>query len=467
MPRMFLLLVLAGCPEYGYHEKVEDPGIFRAGIEVEPALLDFGELADNTFGSQSFVIRSVGDVTLDLGTLTVSGGAFTLLGTAPDSLAAGEEAEIFVQFEPTAPDDIGQVSIPSSDPDLPVAIVELIGQGLVPILAIDPPAVDFGVVQTGTPQSETLRLSNEGSAPLTVDDLVLTGAGFTAIPHGAPPFDLEPGKSTEIVVTWDTSVTGTYDGDLWVDASTGPQVVPLDGVAAELPVAVCSVTPVEVQAHEDNATWIGVESFTPDGEPITNYEWTLIGRPAGSTASLSGSGANRAFFPDLAGIYTAELTVATASGLRSEPCTTTLLAFPGQSLWIELFWSHSGDDMDLHLLAPGGTLTTNGDCFYWNCVGGGLDWGLPSVSEDDPSLDFDDIPGKGPENINVWEPANGTFSVYVHDFPGHWYDGDNNVTVNIFVFGVLAWTETRILSGDDIYHPFAEVEFPSGVVTPL
>lgn len=55
--------------------------------------------------------------------------------------------------------------------------------------------------------------------------------------------------------------------------------------------------------------------------------------------------------------------------------------------------------------------------------------------------------------------------MYVHDYPGSVYEEVNGVTVHVYVYGVLAWSETRGMSGEDVYEPFVDVSFPDGVVT--
>jgi uncharacterized protein YfaP (DUF2135 family) len=133
-----------------------------------------------------------------------------------------------------------------------------------------------------------------------------------------------------------------------------------------------------------------------------------------------------------------------------------------------MFWSHTGDDMDLHLLAPGGTPRSTRDCYFANCDDyWGLDWGRLGDSSDDPSLDLDDIPGTGPENINISDPESGEFTVFVHDYPGSVRYDPTDVTVNIYLGGVQVFSETRRISGEDLDVYYARVNPNTGAVTPM
>jgi hypothetical protein len=181
-----------------------------------------------------------------------------------------------------------------------------------------------------------------------------------------------------------------------------------------------------------------------------------------------GSSANRGgFAPDLAGDYIGQLVVTNEFGVSSEPCEATLEAIPGQGLWVQMSWTYSGDDMDLHLLYNNGSYNSNNDCYYANCPGGGPDWGQSGNTSDNPSLDQDDIGGVGPENTTIQTPYSGTYTVVVHDYPGSAFQSGNDVTVAIFLGGVQVWSDTRTISGEDTYTHFAEISYPSMTVTPL
>lgn len=239
-------------------------------------------------------------------------------------------------------------------------------------------------------------------------------------------------------------------------------------------VADCAVSPNPIEPPFEVATWDGSGSVDNDGREIVSYTWALISKPEGSAAELpSTDGAViTGFMPDLAGDYVAELTIANDAGLTAS-CQATLESIPAQNLWIEMSWETSFDDMDLHLLRPGGILETSGDCFYANCDSSNpeispLRWGDASTTDDDPSLDLDDIYNNGPENINITEPYAGIYTVVVHDYYHQGFEddywGNNFVTVNIYIDGQLEWSDTKAIAGEDEYVYFAEIDWNTGTV---
>ena len=242
------------------------------------------------------------------------------------------------------------------------------------------------------------------------------------------------------------------------------------------PIAVCSVNPNPISPPFESATWTGIESYDPGGLAIIDYSWNLISTPVGSAAVIPDGGANRyPFTPVLAGTYVGELKVTNEGGLVSEPCQAILDAVPTESLWVEMFWEHSQDDMDLHILVDGGTLETRNDCYYSNCTPTAqiffpMDWGISGFAGDNPTLDLDDIPGTGPENINIDSPHPGAiYTVVVHDYTGSTIDvyEDNEVTINIYLDGSLEWTDTKAISGDGSYTYYAQIDWTAGIITSL
>jgi hypothetical protein len=232
------------------------------------------------------------------------------------------------------------------------------------------------------------------------------------------------------------------------------------------PEAICGVSPAVVRPVHDTALWKGSGS-DPNGYAIIDYDWALVSAPAGSSVGLYDSGRDDVVFQaDLAGVYTAQLVVTNEVGVESLPCEVDLEAIPGQALWIEMFWALSGDDMDLHLVAPGGTLGSDSDCYWDNCVPemGGLDWGIAGDLRDDVFLDLDDIDEKGPENINIEDPMDGLYSVVVHDWTESVQDAPNRVTVNVYLDGDRVWSDTRTITGEDSVTEFAVIDVTNGTV---
>lgn len=471
--RHILPLFLLACNDYQIQD-VSEEKTGNPAIQVDPDRLDYGVLEEGASLSKSFVITSVGDTTLSITDMKIEGsGTFTFLsGNEAVDLEPEASVEVEVVFTSAGSSESGEVIISSDAKGQESTTVELSASAAGPELTIDPSSIDFGAVDAGDTEDVQVLLINTGVSVLTVTEFDLPTAPFGLSWSASLPFVIDPGGSVELTASFEPTTGGSFSETLWFvsDDPAGDRSLELTASStASQPVALCSVSPSEVATLREDATWIGDTSYDPAGRSIVDYDWTLISIPSGSTATMPSGGANRSnFTTDMAGTYVGQLIVTNDQGISSEPCTVELESVPAEDLWIEMFWNHSNDDMDLHLLAPGGSLETNQDCYYANCVYGGLNWGDPGSSDDNPSLDLDDIYGTGPENINIGSPDSGDYTVYVHDYPyTGTYSGGNDVTVNIYISGALVWSDTRTISGENSYTPFAEISYPAGSVTSL
>jgi hypothetical protein len=472
---LVLLPLLVSCSDYDL-AAITDDGNVAPIIQADPAVVSFGGIEVGSTGTESFTISNIGNATLRVEDMELLGSStFSIIdmSSALGALEPDAGVEVVVEFTPVEQDaeEIGSVLIHSTDPNTPITEVELWGGVDMPVLSISPSPANFGSVLAGQEETMVLTLTSVGQSPVTLTGFEITGTEFTGYENEAWPLTLQPNEVTTMDVTLIATSGGAISETITVDIAD-PGVDPTAELRATVgsggPIAVCSVTPTEVQPNYETADWIGRESYDTDGYNITSWNWTLYSQPGGSAAFMPPGSADRNnFAPDLAGEYVGQLIVKNELGVESDPCYATLTATPIENLWIQMYWAHNDDDMDLHLLAPGGRLESSSDCYYANCVGG-LEWGA-SGDHDNPSLDMDDIPGTGPENINIDYPENGTFTVVVHDYSGSTgdYRGSNDVTVVIFLGGAQVWTDTRGISGDGTYEYFAEIEWPAGRVNSL
>lgn len=340
-----------------------------------------------------------------------------------------------------------------------------------PRIQVTPQVLDFGDVRVDQLETGFFQIENVGENKLVLGDLTINGSNAFTLTTDAHGAELDPGDTVDAMVEY-IGTTQADTGRVLIPSNDGSQPeaqVQLNGGVADAdkPVAVCSVDPNEVTAISGVATLIGDQSYDPNGQALT-YQWAGALRPAGSNAVVPGAPETQAnipgFVPDLVGTYGFELVVVNEQGYASDPCFAELDAVPGEDLWVEMFWATSGDDMDLHLTRDGGALNSNNDCYFANCTNG-RDWG-PGGAAGNPILDLDDIPGTGPENINVDTPENVVYGVWVHDHTSRNYQGANAVTVNIYMGGVLAWTDTRDISGEDSQNHFADVDWAAQNVIP-
>ena len=93
-------------------------------------------------------------------------------------------------------------------------------------------------------------------------------------------------------------------------------------------------------------------------------------------------------------------------------------------------------------------------------------WGVLGETDDDPAMLEDDMPGTGPEIIEIPSPHNGVFTVVVHDYPGSIYSETNTVTLDVRM-GLNTAVFTAPISGEDSYTYICEIDTLSGDITSL
>jgi len=384
--------------------------------------------------------------------------------------------------------------------------IPIVGAGLggpVPDIYSKPDFVDFGTnpLNTGIPP-EPVLVGNAGPGTLNVGSVFLDDpTHFGLIPGDVQGGAFEQGDSALATLFFNPQSAGEHTTDLVItsnDPDESPLRIPLVGVAEDIPID------DPPPGDDDDATapppsgapvaMCGSTIFATTGETVTleqfsfhtggfaqtlslQYAWTLS-VPTGSAVTLNGAstGSPTTTALDLVGLYVGALVVTDSAGV-TDSCTQDIQVLPPENFKVELLWN-AEDDLDLHILeANDGTGTagdpwTDGDCYFANCVGLGLDWGVSGDIYDNPYLDNDDIGGTGPENTNITDPAvapyDGWYQVMVHDYTGSTDDnyGDTDATVHIYLNQVLTQSYSFTMSGDGDEYWVAKIAWPSGQVVP-
>ena len=211
--------------------------------------LSFGNvLVGSASGGQTVALTNSGNSTVTVSQVNVTGAGFSVSGISlPLSLAAGQGASLNVGFAPAAAGSAaGNVSVVSNATNSP-ATISLSGAGVQPQISVLPAnTISFGSVTVGVTNTQTMTLSNPGSANLSVSQDTLNGAAF-ALSGLNLPLTVAPGQSSAFTVkfapTTATSAAATLS--LVSNAPSSPTNVSLSGTGVA-PVLTLSASPASL-----------------------------------------------------------------------------------------------------------------------------------------------------------------------------------------------------------------------------
>jgi hypothetical protein len=313
--------------------------------------LSFGNQTLNASATQSVTLTNTGNSAVSISQVNVAGTGFTLNGSAPlVTLSVGQAASFSVSFTPTvAGNATGSASVVSTAANSPLSI-SLAGVGVQPQISVVPGAVSFGTVTVGQTNSQTITLSNPGTANLTVTQSAGPGTGFGLTGLGLP-LTLAPGKSTAFTVSF-TPTSGTNSSSsltLVSNAPNSPTTIPLSGTGlAPVLQLTPSTTSLSFGSQALNASATQSVTLTNTGNAavsisqvnVTGTGFTLSGSAplvtlsAGQAASFSVT-----FTPTAAGSDAG--TASVVSTAANSPLSISLSGSGAQPHFVSLAWSET------------------------------------------------------------------------------------------------------------------------------
>ena len=455
---------------------------------IDPLGLDFGDVPVQMTKTLPVVLRNTGSINLELENLelppyfAVRGFKDGFAGTV---LQPGSKIELEVIFAPVEEgphSGIVKVAAKRAAGEIELTVT---GNGLfvrLPDLIATPAAIDFGAVEINTEARANFTITNNGTAPGTIDGGLLqsTQASYsqadtfflgTSVPvvigEGetvtleavfAPKADGAVGDVLSLTVAEGTpNVNITLNGQGAVPfgeifcepgrldfgqvergqaaqltanctARGGPARLLSAGIEGAAPEQFAIPSPPNTSDLQAEATFPVVVEFRPAGLPATHS----------ATMVVQYSGAN--------GPGTAEVQL-TGEVIPPPPEETAIT--------VEMSWSSNNSDVDLHMVRNAGgnpnsrLFESTYDCYFSNRS---PEWGVPSDPTDNPFLDVDDVDGRGPEKINIERSGDGTYDVFVH----FWSDASvapTTATALIYLSGTLAGTFTKPdFECNDVWH---------------
>lgn len=450
-------------------------------LEAVPAAVRFVRLTPGNRDTQAFTLRNVGSAPLKIWeTPTYGGGAdFRLIApptTFPlelevwDADAAADDPDTYeyamtVEYAPVGDGgETGEIQVTTNDPfgqllsddgelrSLKVFPVDANADS--PCILVDGVTRNFGQVPIGELANDVVSVSNCGSQPLIIRDILLSEnsadnefsidlRSWDANDDGALDRNvtLQPAEDAQFFLRYTPVQVGSDTGTVKIfsnDPVQGELDLQLVGRGSEgiCPVAdagayVRGVSAIPRQsisaAPLQYVVLDGSASSDEDGR-VVDYMWEVVAWPAGTTQPqldctdedvACNDMSKRQFRLLTAGEYVVDLRVRDNEGFVNcgDPARVVIRSVPAEKILVELTWTNPedpdetddvGSDVDLHLvkMGPGAWFQTPYDVYFRNPNNGAGSEANGIWTPESPSLDIDDRDGAGPENIQMDDPAN-------------------------------------------------------------
>jgi len=219
-------------------------------LTANPTAVDFASVSVGATQTSSVTLSNPSTQDVHISQMSVVGKDFSLTSQPilPLTVAAGQNAIISLQYQPSVSGpETASLNI-VSDASLPNLSVPLSGNGVAPgqIVAVPSPLA-FGNVSTGTASTLSLVINNPvGAQSVTISDVAISGDAFSLASPPVLPATLTAGQNLTLSVTFTPSANGNFSGNIAVTstATNSNLAIPLAG--AGVAPGLLSSTPTSV-----------------------------------------------------------------------------------------------------------------------------------------------------------------------------------------------------------------------------
>jgi hypothetical protein len=280
--------------------------------------------------------------------------------------------------------------------------------------------------------------------------------GFSdADPIDADPIDADPIDADPVDMGPTDSGTGNFGCGRPPAPYTAGELTCAGCPQSNPPPASFVLTPGMVTSYDFTGTVTSTQAGT----------WFAVGANGGElfgTIPVDASGFYSITVPLFCGAQHVILVFCNAAGAYAITYDVTTTGCTEPDIRATIVWDDIGDDWELHLIRPNGTINDNAsDCTWTSCIPTGPDWGVIGDATDNPMKDVDDVDTYGPENIILSSPENGVFTVMVEHWGPGSPDSDGYIILNV-------GGQTHVLDLIDFPPQFvrtaATIEYPGAIV---
>ncbi len=334
-----------------------------------------------------------------------SAAAFSLTGSVGgNTLAPGASATLTVGADASTAGSVsGTLSLVSNDlraPSLAVPITMTVPGWQ---LCANSTSVAFGAVAIGSTSTKQATFTNCGQAALTIDSFTTaaiapTSSQFTYTGLPANGASIAVGGVITVSISYkptavqNDAATINYSAAYGGATLTGAVSVTGNGTLAGCGTAGRPNPVPSIAASYSTNAGNTYTAFNPASTSVlpldyikldasgstvsqgtASYTWTLTSQPsAGTPVTLSSTTATTVTFqPLVSGTYSVSLVVKDSTGCVSTSAATVNITVKAVgAIHIELTWAEDCGDLDLHYVAPGGSICDGNDIFYADLPGG-------------------------------------------------------------------------------------------------